>query len=234
MNYQKCVELWNGRRNATHRKLDRNTYLEFDGADFTITLHGHPILRHEQDGKVVYDSCGWQTLTTRDRMNHHGADGWYVSQKDRIWYLHRGWDTPFYPFADGITVLPDGSLDGVGVDPKATQKLQKQVVAYAKKYVEALATGNVKEPGPGDCFYCRGMFGDEPNSDHILSHIEEQYYVPSLLVNAIRSGHTSIAAEQSAYGYLYNKPEHVYRVGFIDKQIQDVLVKYIRHQLNLA
>jgi hypothetical protein len=45
------------------------------------------------------------------------------------------------------------------------------------------------EQGMGDdmpTVYSDGTTGRQPNHDHLWSHIEERYYVPSLAVNALR------------------------------------------------
>ena len=71
------------------------------------------------------------------------------------------------------------------------KELSKAILKYAKGYAAALFAGEVEAPGTGDCFYC-GLRTEEgqtlgdamEDTAHLLDHIEEGYYVPSLFVNA--------------------------------------------------
>ena len=35
----------------------------------SIWLHGHEIVRTNDDGNIVINNCGWGTVTTRERLN---------------------------------------------------------------------------------------------------------------------------------------------------------------------
>ncbi len=68
---------------------------------------------------------------------------------------------------------------------------QQKIDAYTKAFVETLVNGGVPAPGGGDCWMCcfateeDKSLGDLLNSPHILEHIEEKYFVPSLLARAL-------------------------------------------------
>jgi hypothetical protein len=91
---------------------------------------------------------------------------------------------------------------------KAKRKQLRQIDSFIKEYVNRLMNGQLGTPSAGDCFMCQGesnsefaekMYIGELDSngklvtkqgihpDHLLSHIEEKYYVPSMLWSAIRS-----------------------------------------------
>lgn len=130
-----------------------------------------------------------------------------------------------YPYADGITIHADDTVSGIGGDPNAKLKLRRRIASYVKGYMSALAAGNVPVPSAGDCWYCAlrtsqvetvdfgahvkgkaasGFYdgtGDIPlgaaigDTSHLISHMDEKYYVPSLLVNAIERFGVSQAAK---------------------------------------
>jgi len=164
-----------------YRKLMRNTYLEW-GPDDTVFVRFHStnIMRFWPDGKVRLDSGGWQTLTTRGRMNEFLPSGWRICQDRGVWYLR----CPFgrvqeWGFQDGLIIGADGDVTGAA-DVVATKALRKAVRAYASAYMKELVAGRL-HVSLGDCLCCRFGWDDH---DHIQSHLEERYYVPSLIVRA--------------------------------------------------
>lgn len=87
------------RRPKCSKKLDHHTYLEwndvFDGV-FFIRLHKTRILEFHSDGRIVLNSGGWRTVTTKDRMNKFLPYDWSVSQDQGIWYLCKKTDNWHY------------------------------------------------------------------------------------------------------------------------------------------
>jgi hypothetical protein len=96
------------------------------------------------------------------------------------------------PFYDGITIDSEGytaRLRREGPSPaklrrheREVERIKKRIDKYVDGYIKALVKG-MAMPGPGDCWFC-GM--KMPGDDHLFSHMEERYYVPSLAVNAMR------------------------------------------------
>ena len=184
-------------KDKRERPWDNNTRIRRgDGrpealAPITVRLHNTDIAILRQDGRITLNSGGRLTPTTKDRLNKvlalAGGD-WRVWSEKGVWMLHyRIWaaDNSSHVFADGVTVWPDGRIEGQGAEPPT--KLKKAAKAYVNKLVAALFDGSLPAPDTGDCWYCLGMFGDagERDADHILSHIEEGYLVPTLLWNVI-------------------------------------------------
>ena len=52
----------------------------------SLYLHGHEIARHNESGQTEINLCGWNTPTTRERLN--GLSGVSVCQKDFTPYLN--------------------------------------------------------------------------------------------------------------------------------------------------
>jgi hypothetical protein len=62
----------------------------------------------------------------------------------------------------------------------------RRIDRYIVGYLDALDAG-MPAPSGGDCWYC--YLFEQANmggADHLLSHMDESYYVPSLLWNAVK------------------------------------------------
>jgi sarcosine oxidase delta subunit len=120
------------------------------------------------------------------------------------------------PFFDGITVDSEGyapRLREKGPSPAklrrheaAVAKMKKRIDKYVDGFVKELQKGTMPMPSEGDCWHCAMFDAIPPNdsatrlakrgttvepvermgSEHLLSHMEERYYVPSLAINALR------------------------------------------------
>jgi hypothetical protein len=201
MTYEKAEKLFASAKDKNAGKpIDNNTRIVKREDKYAIRLHNTDIVIFYPDGRIKLNSGGWKTRTTKDRINNalgeypHSVACDYCIHSDRgIWYIWKA-GTQVCIFNDGMVINPDGSLSG-GLpieDAKKSNKIRTQCRKYAKAYIEALFEGEVSKPGNRDCWYClmvdtiTGKPMGEGQSDHIQSHIDEKYYGPSLLVNAIR------------------------------------------------
>ena len=82
------------------------------GEDFTVVrLHSSDIVKFN-DSRVILDADGWYTVTTKQRMNQAAREynlGFWVYQKDRVWYLGCAEDCHdpkphFHPYYDGMSI----------------------------------------------------------------------------------------------------------------------------------
>jgi hypothetical protein len=173
------------------RKLGNNTYLQCRDSKVVVKLHNTDIvIYHPKFTELRMD--GWNTVVTRQRLNEvtrrMGVS--VYTQKGLAYLSHQGnWEVR-YPFKDGVRIYPNGTIKGAGslneVD-KAT-KLKKRIRAFAALFIAKMRNGEIQAPGAGDCFYCqmRDVATHKPltQADHILSHLKENYFVPSMLWNA--------------------------------------------------
>lgn len=151
-----------------------------------IRQHETEIVTLHRDNTYELNSGGWRTVTTKARMNEFTP--FRIFSKRGVWYVGPSWyDTT--EFFDGIMLTSDGKVLNPP-DPKiieARKAERKEMLAlinkYVKGYVNELKQG-MPTPDAGDCWLC-SMFHDDSES-HFLSHFEEEYYVPSLAVNALR------------------------------------------------
>ena len=169
-----------------------------DDGSIVIRQHSTDIVTYMKDGTIVLTSGGWKTPTTKDRLNRYSGirlyqskGVWYIDEMDEK-YNHK----TIGVFADGMKILPDGTYEGYETyskdDERKDRKTRQRVLAYCRAFFDELSHGNVPSPSLGDCWFCvmktKGeALGDvQHDASHLLAHIEERYYVASLLENAIR------------------------------------------------
>lgn len=232
---------------AQVKKLGNNTFeVQYPNGDRAIRYHHTDVITYLPNGDIVLNTDGYLTSTTKERMGYLNKTGYSIQQRNKIWYLverlSKGSKGQEWTFKDGITIHPNGTVTGNGTNPKKLLKLDKQIKGYIEGYIKALFDEKIKKPGPGDCWYC-GMRTEENKSlgeaikdkDHILSHIEEKYYVPSLLMNAIELFPVSIAAKSLIGYYLKFHNEECKTFDNIARiQIKSSLRRYLRRQLGMA
>lgn len=120
----------------------------------------------------------------------------YESAMEAYYKADKAWrESNTVPYADGMTIHPDNSVTGTMsaadwskyvAKVKATKKT---IGNYVTRFLNAMERGEVPMPSSGDCWGCcmttadgETVFGD----DHLEQHMSENYYVPSLMVNAMR------------------------------------------------
>ena len=87
MNYAEAYALVAGKNNRKTRKIDNNTrgYIEYDGS-VSIELHSTKVVVLYPNGLVKLQTGGWQTVTTKDRMNRYSPVR--VTQRKGEWYVN--------------------------------------------------------------------------------------------------------------------------------------------------
>lgn len=79
----------------------RDTVIEYDGMTFYY-YHQHCIM-FKRGNQVTLDSCGWKTITTKERLNKYLPSGWGIWQSNWIWYVGQ------YPYSkEKCTEFQDG------------------------------------------------------------------------------------------------------------------------------
>ena len=80
-----------------------HTELRVNG-DFVTNYRGTDVVTIKPDGKVVLNSNGWHTHTTKQRMNQYAGSGICVYQKDFEWFVTVNGKT--FDYFDGIVIDP--------------------------------------------------------------------------------------------------------------------------------
>jgi hypothetical protein len=232
------------------RPVGNNTRLtRRDDGWIQVKYHGSPVVTFVpgNDQTVILDSCGWKTLTTKERLNAFCPADYRVWQERSVWYLHyipavRDPQNKTYTFADGITILSGGRVVNAGPasEGKEIQKLTRKIGKYAKTYAAELIAGKIPAPDSGDCWFCafKTDDGEHPGgTDHLISHLDESYLVPSLLLSAINAqpGHFSDFSKwalQSIWqggGDISN-----YQKSILARDTATTLTVYFKRALNIA
>lgn len=242
MNYREALVKLSGR---TSRKIDNNTYLIKTGDKIAVRLHQTDILTYEPTGRVVLNSGSWQTVTTKDRINHYLPYGFRIQQVSNVWYLidNKG---KKYLYKDGIIIGVKGGLKGATKHTEKREKkvmgFKKQINAYVNGFITALFAGKVPPPSSGDCWHCSmktkegRTMGELSKSDHIVQHIKQKYYVPSLLMNAIKEIPVSKVAMWTLGG-LWGQGSREETKSFDDiakRQLSSSLRRYIYRNVGLG
>lgn len=238
LTYDNLVDSLKGRN---ERKLAHNTYIRRDTDLDTgeiyldVRYHGNKIATIFSN-KITLNPCGWFTPTTQERLCwftslHHMN----ISQVNFVWYLYQqgDWNNPLGIVNGPFTIHQDGTV--TGLDPISNGEIRKRMIKrikqFARSYIKDLAAGNIESPGPGDCFYCHLDF---PNTfDHLESHMDESYFVPSLIVNAIDYHDISILAKSAIGRVWQGETLHDFEVSILLDQGFTSLWKYMLHVYDL-
>lgn len=137
--YDQLVAQIRGRTGRDQRKLANNTYgrivqPEVGEPVVYVRFHSTDIVEAHPDGRTIYRTNGWQTATTKERINRWLPPGIGLHQDAHEWYLHL-FSPSFKTYADfveGITLGPYGHVlgDTVHVAPYGDQL----VTTAARRY----------------------------------------------------------------------------------------------------
>jgi hypothetical protein len=233
--------------NKKERPYAHNTRILMDSLNMghnviTVTYHGNAIVDMFPDGTTSYNSCGWKTLTTKERINWFLPEGFTLWQEKSVWYIGKHWGEKRYTFADGLAIkngevynyAPENEQDVIKAKIKAIKK-------FVNGYVSALLSGEVESPSGGDCWYCLMVTTDGKNlgdatgnSDHIEFHIEESYFVPSLLVNAAKFKGMSILAKDGIARLWQGETISAWQKDVLTRDVKSSLTAYLKHELGIA
>jgi len=222
-------------RNRESRKIAHNTYLHRRGESIAVQLHNTDVVTFHPDGSLTLDTDGWNTITTRDRINGF-TPTWLRMWTERGTAKVSGTgDT--VRFFDGIVFGPRGGCRNplgkarvVKVDA-AKAKREADIKTYVNGWIETVVTGQMPLPSGGDCWSCcLGMKG----TDHLALHLEEQYHVPSLIVLAVEAkGYPNVAvALQFILGLRPDDTGERFRGDVVDvREVRTLLTAYLRKNL---
>ena len=176
------------------RKLANNTYLvrRADG-EIAVMLHETDVVIYYHDGTVKFDSGGWRTPTTRERINQYSPAT--VMQQAGVWLINALDST--VTFADGMALEINQTMNvakwiNMGPPIHELLTLRDQVKRYVDEFMRLFDEDQVPAPSNGDCWHCLFTSGDNativgaPSTSHLVEHMRERYYVPSLVMAAIK------------------------------------------------
>jgi hypothetical protein len=241
MTYRELDELMTG-RTKDRRKLANNTYAERRSADrIAIRLHATDILLFDKSGRVMVTTGGWMTVTTKARLNEYLPGGYRIWSTRGVWYWHNG-TADKRVYTDGDSILPNGKLNLLGTadDAKDARKLRAKIAKYAKLCADKVP---MSPPSGGDCWGC--YFKDENGKeamgvDHLTSHMDEGYVVPSLVLSALKERGCTPFIQGAAFADPNTAPENVTMtaIGWAHDVARDhvkrAVAKYMHRRFGIA
>ena len=190
-NYNEALTVLRGKqKNKQSRKIANNTYLIKGDGKISVRLHSTDIITFWHTGNIVLNSGGWKTVTTKARINEFSPFSIY--QENSIWYVSFTHHEPkTYCFKDNMVISTQtGTVQGDTplTEIKEKLKLKKQIKKYCDKMATYIKAGKLEQPSAGDCWGCLMKDKDGKTvfrNDHLLEHLKENYFVPSLILNAM-------------------------------------------------
>lgn len=237
------------------RPIGHNTrIIRRDDGVIYVKYHESAVVKYFPVGMVdggaatILDSCGWKTITTKERLNAFCPAGFNIWQERGVWTLSRRGERPeTWTFADGITIMQNGDVFNAGPanEKERIKKLVKRINEYAHTYAQALVEGQIPAPSSGDCWGCCMVAEDGTaplgGPDHLLTHLDESYLVPSLLLRAIEAQPNHICRlSKGAIGSLWSlngqtpADVHQFEKDILLRDIPRLISLYFKHALNLA
>lgn len=175
------------------KRLDDGTYLAKKDDLFVIQLRGTDLITIHPLDIYELNTGGWRTTTAKDRLNALAPCN--IFQKRGVWFI-----TENVAFFDGIRVNKDGEVINSSSAPQTLIERGKHLDRMVSKYIRGFAKdaqeNGLQHPGTSNCPYCLRYWLQtaEPEATedllHIYSHLQENYFVPSLLYRAVEEyGH---------------------------------------------
>jgi len=211
--------------------IDNNTVEYFIAGDRFIRLHTTDILVFSRDSLRI-SSGGWHTFTTKERIKKYLPSGLQIYSDNGFWYIRSYISDSIknFPFKDGMVIDFVNNTSDSGDYEKALQsfKLAKKKETYfINKYADLLISGKMGLPGAGDCFLCNIARNNKDYKafDHIQSHIDEVYLVPSLIWAAC------LATNNEYYlRYVHDLQSGGNNRSFDKRDVKRILRKYFSQQ----
>ncbi len=222
-------------RCSQSRKIANNTYAERCGDDIAIRLHATDVVTFHRDGTRTLNTGGWYTVTTKARINDYLPGGVFLSSVKGRWFLgFYGQDVNHrVPFADGMRLDQYGDVvsgepcgPDVMAEDSANEAMRKAVQRYLKRTKPEDIVKAFTHPA-GDCILCRWE-GRETEAEHLALHVEEQYVMYSLALNAVKA--RGFLHPDVIMSMIYNSAQR----GEVDRLYTDSMRKYLRKHLTVG
>jgi len=225
------------------KKIGYQTWVErTEAGDIALRHFATRVMTFHQDNSVTLDAKGFRSKSTRERLDDCVPRPYRIFQKKSLWW-YGTFDGDPIPFFDGLVIdgvtgkpLNGPTTEEVKADLQAKKAIEKRIKKYVDGYIDMLVTEQVEVPSNGDCWTCLGLVTDfssgevVDDGDHLLSHMDENYYVPSLAINAMREAGFRPAGIQIMLGL---RPDSD-MMGGTSVHVQTVrrsLMKYMRKRL---
>lgn len=117
-NYGSAEVYLQGGRYPDDRPLEYETRLQRRSDDqIAVKLFDTDVVTYHADGAVELNNGGWETVTTKKRLNDYTPPHIGVYQSDREWFLRVGSYHSvqrIYDYQNHVTIRPDGTVLDAG------------------------------------------------------------------------------------------------------------------------
>jgi hypothetical protein len=230
--------------------IDNNTvyYEDLLGNIFVRLYRTDIFIKHRVEDKIILNSGGYKTKTTKERINKcfgmFCESRFALHQSNNIWKIIHIESKKEVPFFDGIQIrMTDADFVVANSskipDENETKILIEKINRYSEFFVTKFMKGEIPAPNNGDCFYCSHF----PNSsgDHLISHLDEHYCVPSLLYNSVFNNEYSTVSPLAKrfVKIMWNvmPDEDISELktfeDLVHHQLKSNLKKYLKRKLNI-
>lgn len=238
-------------RSKVDRKVANNTIARIEGDKIIIKYHSSDIAELTENTRKLY-SDGYKTYTTKERLNWYIPAPYSLYQDRGVWYIWNYQNKSEYIFDEGLTfnkindqwiIDPDSCADKSQADK--IKRIRNQINKYTNQYVKKLTNGELESPDAGDCWHCymsEVESGDSlgevtENIDHLESHFDEKYYVPSMLMNAIKFYPMSLMANSVLHNLWFNplpENDNLWLLDILKDQAKSSLRKFLQRQFKIG
>lgn len=201
-------ELLAGAPAVKSRLVARNTVEWTDSEGVRrIRLHDTDILTFPPRGGFTIETGGWNTHTTRDRLNDFLPAGFRVyTERGQLW-LYIGDSNPWHgegrrvPFRERITIGPRGAVKSdTGARNKEAERDRKLIDGYMAKARKLAKAGELPEPGPGDPLIPVDPATGKYAEHYMREWLREKYIFGSMIRAAYRfAGMTDFGIQWTLY-----------------------------------
>lgn len=163
----------------------RNTLaIDWENGNKTIRLHNTDVVTFKPSGEIVLDSGGWNTPTTRDRINLYLPATWYIQTIKGDMFV----TTPAGTFShvDGATFWKNGKPRKPTLH-KNKEKQKKIDTKLIDQYCVNLILAFENDPS-GDPWVAPDSKTGKYAEQYVRGWLEEKYHFQSLIVAALRYG----------------------------------------------
>lgn len=195
-------------KNRSSRKVGNNTYArKTEAGEVIVRLHNTDILTFFPNGRVIVNTGGYRSNTTKSRINEFlPVDFPRLYQARGLWFWAQGDNSPI-PFSDNDLLSSRGRVKTRAGKTEAqtrAARLTKQINAYADKCAQAVP---LPMPSGGDDWFSALRTEDGKtlgeafdNTEHLESNMRESYIVPSLVLRALEKAGAGDAIKAATFG----------------------------------
>lgn len=74
---------------SNSKTIGNNTKLvRRNPSTIVVKLHGHVVVKYKSTGDTFVSSAGYESKTTKDRINRYTPSAFNVRQRDGVWYAN--------------------------------------------------------------------------------------------------------------------------------------------------